>query len=99
MLNTVVLFGSLRVVEAVEGTDEVTGNPADAFKTNAFANAFNRYILLDKYKDKNGKDRIDNFEERVLKPAKAALDESCPYTFNYVKAVSYTHLDVYKRQT
>ena len=23
----------------------------------------------DKYKDKNGKDRIDNFEERVLKPA------------------------------
>ena len=33
----------------------------------------------------NGKDRIDHFEERVLKPAKAALDESCPYTFNYVK--------------
>lgn len=28
---------------------------------------------------------IDHFEERVLKPAKAALDESCPYTFNYVK--------------
>lgn len=26
-----------------------------------------------------------SFEERVLKPAKAALDESCPYTFNYVK--------------
>ena len=42
-------------------------------------------IPADKYKDKNGKDRIDNFEERVLKPAKAALDESCPYTFNYVK--------------
>ena len=41
--------------------------------------------IQDKYKDKNGKDRIDNFEERVLKPAKAALDESCPYTFNYVK--------------
>ena len=36
-------------------------------------------IPADKYKDKNGKDRIDNFEERVLKPAKAALDESCPY--------------------
>ena len=34
-------------------------------------------IPADKYKDKNGKDRIDNFEERVLKPAKAALDESC----------------------
>ena len=42
-------------------------------------------IPADKYKDKNGKDRIDNFEESVLKPAKAALDESCPYTFNYVK--------------
>ena len=42
-------------------------------------------IPADKYKDKNGKDRIDNFEERVLKPAKAALDESCPYAFNYVK--------------
>ncbi|KAB6260280.1 replication initiation protein, partial [Bacteroides xylanisolvens] len=33
-------------------------------------------IPADKYKDKNGKDRIDHFEERVLKPAKAALDES-----------------------
>ena len=32
-------------------------------------------IPADKYKDKNGKDRIDHFEERVLKPAKAALDE------------------------
>ncbi|HHH1669863.1 TPA: replication initiation protein [Yersinia enterocolitica] len=42
-------------------------------------------IPADKYKDKNGKDRIDHFEERVLKPAKTALDESCPYTFNYVK--------------
>ena len=31
-----------------------------------------------KYKVKNGKDSIDNFEERELKPAKAALDESCP---------------------
>ena len=31
-------------------------------------------IPADKYKDKNGKDRIDHFEERVLKPAKAALD-------------------------
>lgn len=39
-------------------------------------------IPADKYKDKKGKDRIDHFEERVLK---AALDESCPYTFNYVK--------------
>ena len=37
-------------------------------------------IPADKYKDKNGKDRIDHFEERVLKPAKAARDESCPYT-------------------
>ena len=42
-------------------------------------------IPADKYKDKNGKDRIDHFEKRVLKPAKAALDESCPYTFNYMK--------------
>ena len=42
-------------------------------------------IPADKYKDNNGKDRIDHFEERVLRPAKAALDASCPYTFNYVK--------------
>ena len=28
-------------------------------------------IPADKYKDKNGKDRRDHFEERVLKPAKA----------------------------
>lgn len=37
------------------------------------------------YKDKNGKDRIDNLENRVIKPAKKALDESCPYTFTYEK--------------
>ena len=42
---------------------------------------FSRSLII----PKNGKDRIDHFEERVLKPAKAALDESCPYTFNYVK--------------
>lgn len=39
----------------------------------------------DKYKDKQGKDRIDHLEERVLKPAQKALDETCPYTFTYEK--------------
>lgn len=38
-----------------------------------------------KYKDKDGKDRLDNLEMRVIKPAKEALDSSCPYTFNYIK--------------
>lgn len=42
-------------------------------------------ISPEKYKDSKGKDRIDNLEERVIKPSKKALDESCPYTFNYVK--------------
>lgn len=37
------------------------------------------------YKDKNGKDRIDHLEERVIKPSKKALDESCPWTFDYLK--------------
>lgn len=37
------------------------------------------------YKDKNGKDRIDNLENRVIKPSKKVLDESCPYTFTYEK--------------
>lgn len=37
------------------------------------------------YKDKNGKDRIDNLENRVIKPAKKALNETCPYTFTYEK--------------
>ena len=35
------------------------------------------------YKDKNGNDRFDNFEKAVLKPAQEALDNSCPYTFDY----------------
>jgi hypothetical protein len=42
-------------------------------------------ISLDAYKDKNGKDRIDNLEMRVIKPAQKALDETCPYTFIYSK--------------
>lgn len=37
------------------------------------------------YKTKDGKDRIDHLEERVLKPAKEALDNSCPYSFDYIK--------------
>lgn len=38
-----------------------------------------------KYKDKNGKHRIDHLEERVIRPAQKALNESCPYTFTYTK--------------
>lgn len=37
------------------------------------------------YKTKDGKDRIDHLEERVIKPAKEALDSICPYTFDYTK--------------
>lgn len=37
------------------------------------------------YKTKDGKDRIDHLEERVIRPAKEALDNSCPWTFDYVK--------------
>lgn len=42
-------------------------------------------IAPDKYKDKNGKDRIDHLEERVIRPAQKALDETCPYSFTYEK--------------
>lgn len=42
-------------------------------------------IDADDYKDKNGKNRIDNLEARVIKPAQKALDESCPWTFTYSK--------------
>lgn len=42
-------------------------------------------IRENEYKDKNGSDRIDNLEARVIKPAQKALDESCPYTFKYEK--------------
>ena len=35
-------------------------------------------IPADKYKDKNGKDRIDHFEERVLKPAKDVYMRQVP---------------------
>lgn len=37
------------------------------------------------YRDKNGKFRIDNIETKVIKPAKEVLDNSCPYTFDYIK--------------
>lgn len=42
-------------------------------------------IPEDKYKDKNGNHRIDHLEERVIKPSKRSLDESCPWTFTYEK--------------
>ena len=37
------------------------------------------------YKRANGKDRVDHLEERVLKPAQKALNDSCPFTFKYEK--------------
>ena len=37
------------------------------------------------YKDANGNDRIDNFEKAVLRPVQEALDNSCPYTFDWEK--------------
>ncbi|MBO6308213.1 MAG: replication initiation protein [Oribacterium sp.] len=42
-------------------------------------------IAPDAYKDKDGTDRIDNFEKAVLKPVQEALDNSCPYTFDWDK--------------
>ena len=42
-------------------------------------------ISPDAYKDKDGTDRIDNFEKAVLKPVQEALDNSCPYTFDWDK--------------
>ena len=42
-------------------------------------------IPAELYKTKDGKDRIDHLEARVIKPAKEALDASCPYTFDYLK--------------
>lgn len=40
-------------------------------------------IPEEKYRGKNGKDRIDNLVARVIEPAKKALDSSCPWTFTY----------------
>lgn len=51
-------------------------------------------IPSDKYKTKDGKDRIDNLEERILKPAQKALDEACPYSFTYTKV---REVEGYKR--
>lgn len=42
-------------------------------------------IAPESYKKKDGKDRIDHLEERVIKPSKKALDASCPWTFTYSK--------------
>lgn len=42
-------------------------------------------IAAEDYKRKDGKDRIDHLEERILRPAQKALNESCPYTFKYEK--------------
>ena len=41
-------------------------------------------IPAEKYR-KDEKDRIDHLEERVLRPVKRMLDETCPYTFTYEK--------------
>ena len=41
-------------------------------------------IPAEKYR-KDGKDRIDHLEERVLRPVKKLLDSTCPYTFTYKK--------------
>lgn len=48
---------------------------------------FKEWIGIDPedYKDKNGKHRIDNLEERVIKPSQKLLDESCPWSFSYEK--------------
>ena len=42
-------------------------------------------IPVDKYITKDGKQRIDHIEERIIKPSRKALDETCPYSFDYVK--------------
>lgn len=39
----------------------------------------------DRYIDKNGNHRIDHLEERIIRPAKKALDETCPWSFTYEK--------------
>ena len=41
-------------------------------------------IAPDKYR-KDGKDRVDHIEDRILRPVKKLLDENCPYTFTYDK--------------
>lgn len=47
-------------------------------------------IAPDKYK-KDGKDRVDHIEDRILRPVKKLLDENCPYTFTYEKIRSNPH--------
>lgn len=43
------------------------------------------------YVDKNGKHRVDNLENRVIKPAQKALNETCPWTFTYEKVRETKH--------
>ena len=50
-----------------------------------------RFYLQGKYA------KVNDFRRKVIDVAKKELDESSPYSF-VAKAVSYTHLDVYKRQ-
>lgn len=54
---------------------------------------FKKWAGIDEndYKDKNGKHRIDNLENRIIKPAQKALDESCPWTFTYEKVKKTKH--------
>lgn len=47
-------------------------------------------IAPEKYK-KNGKDRVDHIEDRILRPVKKLLDENCPYTFTYEKIRANPH--------
>ena len=47
-------------------------------------------IAPDKYK-KDGKDRVDHIEDRILRPVKKLLDENCPYTFTYEKIRANPH--------
>lgn len=48
-------------------------------------------INANDYKDKNGKHRIDNLEDRIIKPSQKYLDESCPWTFTYEKVKKTRH--------
>ncbi len=39
----------------------------------------------DMYKTADGKDRINNIEDKILKPTMEELNETCPYSFTYEK--------------
>lgn len=61
-----------------ENTKKRIDMPVDGFK---------RWMGIPdgKYRDSKGKDRIDNLENRIIRPAQKALDETCPWTFTYDK--------------